>query len=367
MEYNRLVAYIYSYNNGVKNINSGFARVEIRNDNIKFRINMKTSESDSYSIWGIYLFFRREKNVCGIKIGEMSIKNGNGDFAYIGNATDIEKSGIGFDKINGIFLVSGRDRALVFASEWDDEGFDTDAIRLETEWQKEEKAGWYMPEKRESHDESAVSEENETIAKEEHSEVIEMENMSEPKFRTAEIMNATQNTYEKDMHENPADNYDENTGYDKVDYGKGEYENKGDENNEYDVNNETDEYYEQGKQFDRMWKLLSRDKEKQFLFADDELFDVVEITPDDIDKMPNTNWHLKNNSFVNHGYYNFRHLIAGKMYTDGNNGYFIGVPGIYNRRERSIASMYGFNRFKFSMRSDMRLNQFGYWYREITD
>ncbi len=367
MEYNRLVAYIYSYNNGIKNINSGFARVEIRNDNIKFRINMKTSEPDSYSIWGIYLFFRKEKKVCGIKLGEMSIRNGNGDFAYIGNATDIEKSGIGFDKVKGIFLISGQDRDLVFASEWDDEGFDTDEIRLEAEWQKPEKSMWHMPEKTVWYNESAASDDYDSAVKEEHSEVMESENTGEPKFRTAEIVNTTQNTYENEVHENSVDNYDGNSGYDKTGYnederGKGEYDN-----NEYDTNDETDEYYKQSEQFDRMWELLSRDKEKQFLFADDELYDVVEITPADIDKMPNTNWHLKNNSFVNHGYYNFRHLIAGKMYTDGNNGYFIGVPGIYNRRERSIASMYGFNRFKFSMRSDMRLNQFGYWYREITD
>ena len=168
---------------------------------------------------------------------------------------------------------------------------------------------------------------------------VELEPAESPQFRTAELTTETPDTYENDIYENPS----------------------------YDYNENDDQYYEQPGQFSRMWELLSRDKEKQFIFADDELYDVVEITPDDIDKMPNTNWHLKNNSFVNHGYYNFRHLIAGKMYNDENNVYFIGVPGIYNRRERSIASMYGFNRFKFSMRSDMRLNQFGYWYREITD
>lgn len=327
MEYNRLVAYIYSYNNGQKDMNSGFARVEIRNDNIKFRINMKTSAADSYSIWGIYLFYRKEKSICGIKLGEMSIKNGTGEFAYIGNAVDIEKSGMGFDEIKGIFLVSGQDRDLVFASEWDDEGFDTTAVR--TDWQNQMEIKWNVPDKSEWDDEVA------TITAQ------EIEISKEQKFRTAELVNERYDTYENNVDEKLPEAYEDDDVY---------------------------EDYEMPEQFERMWELLSRDKEKQFLFADDELYDVVEITPEDIDKMPNTNWHLKNNSFVNHGFYNFRHLIAGKMYNnDENNGYFIGVPGIYNRRERSIASMYGFNRFKFSMRSDMRLNQFGYWYREITD
>lgn len=369
MEYNRLVAYIYSYDNGRKNLNSGFARVEVRNDNIKFRINMKTSEPDSYSIWGIYLFFRKEKHVCGIKLGEMSIKNGVGEFAYIGNATDIEKSGIGFEQIKGIFLISGQSRELMFASEWDDEGFDTDAIRLEDVWQKQGEVRWYMSEKIDRYDDSGISEEHDTVAKETESETIESKILHETKFRTAEVINETRDTYEKDTRENSAESYKEKDDYEEGYYKNVNYNENNDynKNDEYDKNDETDKYYEMPDQFNRMWELLSRDKEKQFLFADDELYDVVEITPDDIDKMPNTNWHLKNNSFVNHGFYNFRHLIAGKMYNDGNSGYFIGVPGIYNRRERSIASMYGFNRFKFSMRSDMRLNQFGYWYREITD
>ncbi len=112
---------------------------------------------------------------------------------------------------------------------------------------------------------------------------------------------------------------------------------------------------------DRM--LDSRDR--LFLFSDDELYDCVEIEPKDIEELVDGSRALMNNSFVNHGFYNYRHLIIGRMNTPEETGYFIGVPGVYTRRERNTASIFGFNRFKFSMRSDVMQNQFGYWYRAI--
>lgn len=321
MEYNRMVAYIYSYNNGLKNRNTGFARIEIRNDNVKIKINMKTAYTEGYSIWGIYLFFRRDNKVCGIKLGEMPLRGGMGEFTYTGNAMDIEKTNMDFDSVKGLFMISGRDRSHMFASEWDDLGFDVRDVEFEDEWNRPQIGTFREEPIDEPHSEEMIPE-------------IDENNDSDRQLQAAEWKEPE--TLERESAVTCAE-----------------------------LPQMNDDEYED--QLGRMWELISKDKDKLFIFADDELYDVVEITPEDIDKMPSTNWHLKNNSFVNHGYFNFRHLIVGKMNTDGKQGYFIGVPGIYNRRERAIANMYGFNRFKFSMRSDMRLNQFGYWYREITD
>lgn len=103
------------------------------------------------------------------------------------------------------------------------------------------------------------------------------------------------------------------------------------------------------------------DRDRIFIFSDDDIYDCVEITPEDIKKLPSTNWGLINNSFLNHAYYAYRHLIFGRQ----DKGYIIGVPGFYTRRDKSMANMFGFMHFKFSMRSDIRLSQFGYWYRSI--
>ena len=114
-----------------------------------------------------------------------------------------------------------------------------------------------------------------------------------------------------------------------------------------------------------VWEVLYDNKEKILLFSDDDIFDCIEIDPSDIERLPNVNWGLRNNSFLNHGYYSFRHLIVAKQHRGDGFEYIIGVPGIYTRRDKNVASMYGFEHFKFSMRSDISLSQFGYWYMTL--
>lgn len=101
------------------------------------------------------------------------------------------------------------------------------------------------------------------------------------------------------------------------------------------------------------------------LFSDEDIYDCVEIEPEDIKRFANTNWGLLNNSFLNHGYYAYRHLIFGKQAKSDGYEYIIGVPGVFTRRDKNMAGMFGFMHFKFSTRSDIRLSQFGYWYKVL--
>ena len=55
---------------------------------------------------------------------------------------------------------------------------------------------------------------------------------------------------------------------------------------------------------------------------------------------------LANNSFLLHGFYNYRHLILG-YYVDGKReGYYIGVPGTFDEREQMVAEMFGFEGYE---------------------
>ena len=101
-------------------------------------------------------------------------------------------------------------------------------------------------------------------------------------------------------------------------------------------------------------------------FEDDCYYDCIEVTPEFLRTLPLHDINVVNNSFLMHGYYNFKHILLGKVCENANNTkYFIGVPGAYCNRERVMASMFGFNNFKKSHRSDYRNPYFGYWYQEI--
>lgn len=101
-------------------------------------------------------------------------------------------------------------------------------------------------------------------------------------------------------------------------------------------------------------------------FDDDYYYDCVEVSPEVLKTLPIEDEAIINNSFLVHGYYNFKHILFGRVQeNDNNTRYFIGVPGMYCNRERFMASMFGFNNFKKSHRSDYANPYFGYWYQEI--
>ena len=101
-------------------------------------------------------------------------------------------------------------------------------------------------------------------------------------------------------------------------------------------------------------------------FDDDYYYDCIEVTPEILKTLPIEDEVIVNNSFLIHGFYNFKHLLFGKVRENENHTkYFIGVPGMYCNRERFMASMFGFDNFKKSHRSDFANPYFGYWYQEF--
>ncbi|HEX3021923.1 MAG TPA: DUF6128 domain-containing protein [Lachnospiraceae bacterium] len=100
-------------------------------------------------------------------------------------------------------------------------------------------------------------------------------------------------------------------------------------------------------------------------FEDDEIIKCVRIEPGDIGLFPIENWVLGNNSFLLHGYYNYRHLIFAKRKLLDGFEYILGVPGVFYNREKFMAKMFGFNQFKSSKLDEQKTGQYGYWYVKI--
>lgn len=117
---------------------------------------------------------------------------------------------------------------------------------------------------------------------------------------------------------------------------------------------------------ERLYKKLYSKADYVDAFDDDYFYDCIEVTPQMLSRLPLKDKEIINNSFLIHGYYNFHHLLFGRVCDNENNtNYFIGVPGMYCNRERYMASMFGFSNFKKSHRSDYNNPYFGYWYQEI--
>jgi len=68
----------------------------------------------------------------------------------------------------------------------------------------------------------------------------------------------------------------------------------------------------------------------------------LQIELGDLRELPKKYWYLGNNSFLLHGFFNYKHLLFGK-HPEGM--WFLGVPGIYERQERVMASIFDFGGF----------------------
>lgn len=70
---------------------------------------------------------------------------------------------------------------------------------------------------------------------------------------------------------------------------------------------------------------------------------------------------LAENQFLIKGYTLYHHLLAGKVMYAGEERYCVGVPGIYENRERYMAQLYQFPIFLSLTENRIKTGGFGYW------
>ncbi len=85
----------------------------------------------------------------------------------------------------------------------------------------------------------------------------------------------------------------------------------------------------------------------------------VKLEPKDFIILRENYQHLVNNSFLLHGFYNYRYVILGKE-----EDYCLGVPGVYYEREKMVALMFGFEAFECE-NGIAKEGDFGYYLRKV--
>ncbi len=111
---------------------------------------------------------------------------------------------------------------------------------------------------------------------------------------------------------------------------------------------------------------LKEDKWEQILdtydnihpYDDERVY--VKLEPKDFIILSGKYQHLVNNSFLLHGFYNYRHVILGK---EGET-YYLGVPGVFYEREKMVALMFGFEAFECES-GESKAGEFGYYLRKV--
>lgn len=391
-DYKRLVSYIYAYPGGVRDKNVGFAKAEVRNGQFKLTVSVKGVYTDTPELFGVYVMVDGKKHQPGgftlLKTGTVMVNQGIGQYQDLFNPMNINQSGYTFEDISGIALARENENFYRMFSLWEDCILNTEDITFA----QEEAAAASNPVAQADSEEVSVKEQvNRTTGQEAERKSVEMSGNvreSETVRRNAEDVseNEVEDVVEAAVTSKPATP-----------------ESAQSAGQQADLQQETAQMKaQQVRTMEAVQELLFRNTnpqgtipqntklqhttlqnakpqeempafEKVFInrdfidaFEDDYFYDCVEVTPELLKQLPIEDDAVVNNSFLVHGYYNFKHILFGKVCeNDNNTRYFIGVPGMYCNRERFMASMFGFCNFKKSHRSDYSNPYFGYWYQEI--
>ena len=383
-DYKRLVSYIYAYPGGVRDKNVGFAKAEVRNGQFKLTVSVKGVYTDTPELFGVYVMVDGKKHQPGgftlLKTGTVMVNQGIGQYQDLFNPMNINQSGYTFEDISGIALARENEDFYRMFSLWEDCILNTEDITFA----QEEAAAASNPVAQADSEEVSVKEQvNRTTGQEAERKSAEMSG----------------NVRESETVRRNAEDVSENEVEEAAVTSKPETpESAQSAGQQTDLQQETAQMKaQQVRAMEAVQELLFRNTnpqgtmpqntklqnakpqeempafEKVFInrdfidaFEGDYFYDCVEVTPELLKQLPIEDDAVVNNSFLVHGYYNFKHVLFGKVCeNDNNTRYFIGVPGMYCNRERFMASMFGFCNFKKSHRSDYSNPYFGYWYQEI--
>lgn len=109
---------------------------------------------------------------------------------------------------------------------------------------------------------------------------------------------------------------------------------------------------------DTKWEQLSSIYPHIHPFRDTREF--LSVGPEDFVVLRERCYQMTHNSFLLHGYYNYRHLLLMRQEKSDQVLYYIGVPGNFYEREKQVARMFGFESFE-GTREPAWEGDFGYY------
>ena len=346
-DYRRLISYIYEYEGKEKVKNVGFVKLEARNGQCRLHVNVKRMYVGGNAI-GVYLLGKDGEKTF---LGNVFARGGAGEFRATLDAKNVEGSGRELDTYYGLVVHDVKNSWRSYKTVWEDAPVLPEA---ENVIQPAEEAMQPMGEEVVQSAEEAVRQPMAVVKSAEVlvSAEIEDEDVllgSEDFAGTKEEMKTTAQETEPEIAA-PASPHAVRSP---------ELENP-------EILRYLQESEEVSPDPELLWQELRKSYPKIQPFDYDGTSEVLTIRPQDIGRLPRESWIYGNNSFLLHGYYNFRYLILIRLEKpESAPRYLLGVPGHYYSSEKYMANMFGFPNFVLSKKQPPNDGRFGYWYTDV--
>lgn len=294
----RLVTYIYAYEGSQKIGNTGYAKIEIRGNSGWMEVHISIKEMISGEAEIRFLHIEND-NIEKIPLGILPLENGRGVGKYTFHTGMLLDTKVSFEKTIGIEIADNSGNR--YMSFWKD--VDPLLLMQKNEQEKNEKKHNAVENKKDTINELVKEKEESEIRNIKETEEVFQKNISAESEKKEQWKDAEQeslHTLEIPMR-NVFTNYT----------------------------------------IEDVWNSFR--KRKNCVQINKDVW-AVQIELSDLRELPKRYWYLGNNSFLLHGFFNYRHLLFGSL-KEGE--WFIGVPGVYERQERVMASIFGFPGFLY--------------------
>ncbi len=321
--YKRFVSYIFSYENGVKKENVGYARIENYNEQCRINIYMKLHNKREQKA-SVYLFYRDEGKMHGIFMKEMTMKDGFGNCKITTESENIGGFNCNFENIGGIIIYVTANR--FWGTEWDDKpiyGFEPAKQSKESE-------------------KSTINEKP----------VLETEREIEPILETEQKVGIVEEFQEEVVSEKEHKPEEQLLKAAVLEGKSEEYWNE-------ECREEEKRYFEESSEREQPKNDCFEPYTKIYPFYEQNR-ECIGISPKDLATISPILEQWQNNDFLLHGYGRFRHIILLRKKGEKEE-YFIGVPGMYRPSEEKLATTYGFSMFVPMKKQKAEYGDFGYF------
>lgn len=365
----RFITYIYAYEEGRKGANKGFAKVEVRGDDCRMEIYIRDIRRNCLS-GEVFLFREKAGLLESIFVGELTLSDGKGDCRVILKTERIGNTERSFRDMEGVMILL--EDETICLSRWR-EGRPID-VRSEKikRWETTAKRQEVQPEELQEVEPDNAPEELQKVelasAPEELQEV-------QPDSVPEELQKVEPDGAPEELQKVQPVSAPEKL--QKVQTNSVSEEQENIQATEVPMRNVFPQY-----EWLEVWEELQR-THPTFLIQQEKDILCVRIEVKDLRELPQKYWYLGNNSFLLHGFFNYRYIIIGRLEEDR---WFIGVPGIYQPQERVMAAIFGFTEFlpqekirekkeapmpaktkeagkgTSQNQHNYMINQFGYWY-----
>ena len=406
--FDKRIRYLHYYESGVKLQSAGYVNFQVRDQRCLMNLYVRGPRLMGNGMGKIYLeygcvfddfphIWKEENAKCKrVLLDEMQIWNGQGSYYARLDALHMADTGLRYDQICGICIELSQNRVL--SSRWIVEhtmpekltGISEDMVSEESAGTAEDRASkrntgkfydnFYLGEE----SDASMTEEKSGEEWEENRERDLQEKAEETRER--ELQEKTERTQERDLQEKTEETQSKDSEVAREENIRTESEKEPDRT-EKPENAEASETSGESKEAkdsetseksEEMLKALdwSGNGKKNKSDWDDlkEKFPVIHPLGDeeylkldlsDLSSLRDEKQVLEQNSFLLHGYYNYKYLILGKQEKGGKLQYYLGVPGIYHEREKAVAIMFGFEAFEGN-REPIRRGDFGYYFRRVS-